>query len=55
MVHAEFIEQLGNRIYVTVDMLRKYKALSRHDMEDKAWRYTSVLVTSNRERIDIIH
>ena len=55
LIHTEFIEQLGNGISVTTEMLSRYKVLSRDDMEDKSWRYAPVLVATNRERIDIIH
>ena len=55
LVHTKFIEQLGNEISVTTEMLSRYKVLSRDDMEDKSWRYASVLVATNREQIDIIH
>ena len=55
LIHTEFIEQLGNGISVTTEMLSIYKVLSRDDMEDKSWWYAPVLVATNRERIDIIH
>ena len=55
MIHTEFIEQLGNGISVTTEMLSRYKVLSRDDMEDKSWRYAPILVTTNRERMGIIH
>ena len=55
LIHAEFIEQLGNRISVTTEMLSRYKVLSRDDMEDKLWRYALVSVATNRKWIDIIH
>ena len=55
MVYTGFIEQLGNGISVTTEMLSRYKVLSRDDKEDKSWRYVPILAATNRERIDIIH
>ena len=53
--HTSFVERIGNGGRITMEDLRQYKPLTSHDIvNDPTWKFTPVLVATNRERIDII-
>ena len=53
--HTKLIDELGCGLPITLDKLKRYQFLCANGMKDKTWRYAPVLVTTNRERIDVIH
>ena len=48
------IRKLGNGETIDMKQLKRYKALSKDDMKDDKWMFAPILVSTNRERIDII-
>ena len=48
------IRKLGNEEKIDMKQLKRYKALSKDDMKDDKWMFAPILVSTNRERIDII-
>jgi hypothetical protein len=54
--HAEYVAQLHRGCAIDpAELLSRYKLLSTTDMvDDVTWRFATVIVPNNRERIDII-
>ncbi len=53
-VHMKFVKKLASGRQITWEDLAPYKALRRSDAEDKEWLFAPVLVSSNRERMEIV-
>ena len=55
MVHMNLVKKLAAGLQITWRDLMAYKALDRADGKLKEWQFAPVLVSSNRERLEIIH
>ena len=51
--HTEMIKKLVNR-KIDMKQLKRYKVFSKDDTKDDKWMFSSILVSTNRERIYII-
>jgi hypothetical protein len=53
--HTAFIDKLSEGKQITMDDLNRYKKLSKSDLNDTSspWAFAPILVSSNKERIDI--
>ena len=51
----ELVMKLAAGHSVTWEDLSIYKTLSRNDAKEKEWQFAPILVSNNRERMDIVH
>lgn len=54
-VHMKLVKKLASGLQISWRDLLPYKALDRADGKLKEWQFAPVLVSSNRERLEIIH
>lgn len=50
-----FVKKLARGMQISLEDLQQYKTLQASDVEKKEWQFAPVLVTSNRERMEITH
>ena len=53
--HNAVLQQMQKGVPPSVNQLAVYQTLSVDDMDDSRWRYAPILVSTNRERYDLIH
>ena len=54
-VHMKLVKKLASGLQISWRDLLPYKALDQADGKLKEWQFAPVLVSSNRERLEIIH
>jgi hypothetical protein len=53
--HNAVLQRMQEGMPPTMSQLAGYQSLSIDDMKDVKWRYAPILVSTNRERYDLIH
>lgn len=54
-VHMDFLKKLASGLDISWRDLKPYKTLDCIDAQEKEWQFAPILVSSNRERLEIVH
>jgi len=54
-VHMDFLKKLASGLDISWRDFKPYKSLDRTDAQKEEWQFPPVLVSSNRERLEIVH